>query len=183
MDKRKARTEKSKAALKAAFLELFQTKEPESISVVELCEKSGLNRSTFYAHYSVMADLIHEVLWESVAEVFSGMGPQWNLPLEDGGVERRAIADYLRRFAANSTVMRFCTCKNNGKYRNLIIRAHVDLTLGTAIDPVRYYAAYYHNAGVLNLILEWINNGTMLSEDECVGLIHEFSKVMYRNKN
>ena len=35
--------------------------------------------------------------------------------------------------------------------------------------------------GVLNLILEWINYGTPLSEDECVELIHEFSKVMYRN--
>ena len=47
MDRRKIRTEKSKAALKAAFVELFQIKEPETISVVELCRKAGLNRSTF----------------------------------------------------------------------------------------------------------------------------------------
>ena len=181
MDKRKERTRRSKAAFKSAYLELIRTKEPERVTVMELCEKAGLNRSTFYAHYSIMEDLIKEVLWESVADVFSGMGPQWDLPLEDGGVERRAIADYLRRFAGNSTVMRFCTCENNGKFRNLIIRAHVDLTLCVSTDPVRYYTAYYHNAGVLNLILEWINYGTPLSEDECVELIHEFSKVMYRN--
>ena len=51
MDRRAARSEHSRAVLKAAFLELFLIKEPEEITVVELCRKAGRNRSTFYAHY------------------------------------------------------------------------------------------------------------------------------------
>ena len=47
MDRRIARGEQSKAALKAAFLALFQTKEPETITVIELCKKAGVHRSTF----------------------------------------------------------------------------------------------------------------------------------------
>lgn len=180
MDRRKTRTEKSKAALKAAFTELFQIKELETISVVELCRKAGLNRSTFYAHYNYMDELIREVLWERIENVFRGMGPQWNLPLEDGGVERGAITAYLHRFTGDPALMRFCTCANNGNYRNLIIRAHVDLTLGHSIDPVRYCAAYYHNAGILSFILEWFNNGFSVTEKTIVELIHEFSKIMYR---
>ncbi len=178
MDQRIARTSRSKAALKQAFLELLQKKEPEEIMVVELCQKAGLNRSTFYAHYEYMGELIRDVLWESVAEVVGQMS-LWNLPLEDGGVAREAISSYLKRFLNNPTIRRFCICANSGKYRTLIIRAHVELAIGTISDPIKYYTAYYQYAGSLNFILEWINNGAAFPEKNVVEIIHEFSKVMY----
>ena len=52
MDQRVARGEQSKAAIKDAFLKLVKKKEPEDITVIDLCRKAGVNRSTFYAHYS-----------------------------------------------------------------------------------------------------------------------------------
>ncbi len=85
MDQRTLRADRSKAALKTTFLELFRTKEPEEISVVELCQRAGVNRSTFYAHYEYMDKLIREALWENVAEVCEGFGVQWGLPVESGG--------------------------------------------------------------------------------------------------
>ncbi|MBQ1508316.1 MAG: TetR/AcrR family transcriptional regulator [Erysipelotrichaceae bacterium] len=179
MEQRSTRADRSKAALKAAFLELFQLKEPEKITVVELCKKAGLNRSTFYAHYDYMDELIRDVLWESVAGILAGMENQWNLPLENGGVARTVIASYLHRFLNNPTVRRFCTCANNGNYRTLIIRAHVELMLGPVNEPMKYYTAYYHNAGILNFILEWIINGSPIPEETVIEIIHEFSKVMY----
>ena len=181
MDRRIARAERSKAALKAAFVELFEAKEPEEITVVELCKKAGLNRSTFYANYDYMDKLIRDVLWESVAEVVGQM-TLWNLPLEDGGVARGAISSYLHRFLNNPTVRRFCTCANSGKYRTLITLAHVDLAIGTIRDPIKYYTVYYHYAGSLNLILEWIIHEVELPEKTVVEIIHEFSKVMYRSR-
>ncbi len=179
MDLRNARADQSRAALKKAFLELFQSKEPEEITVVELCRKAGLNRSTFYAHYDFMDMLVREVLRESVAEVFVGLETQWRLPLENGGVARSVIASYLSRFLNNPTVRRFCTCANSGNYRNLIIRAHVELTLDPVVDPIQYYTAYYHNAGIINFILEWLISGPPIPEETVIEIIHEFSKVMY----
>lgn len=181
MDQRTARAERSKAAMKAAFLELLPTKEPEDVTVVELCQKAGVNRSTFYAHYDYMDKLIREVLWESVAEMFAGYETQWTLPLENGGVKRSVIAAYLQRFLNDPTIRRFCTCENSANYRALIIRAHVELMVGPTEDPHRYYAAYYHNAGIINLILEWLNNGKPIPEEDVVEIVHEFSKVMYRS--
>ncbi len=180
MDRRLARTEQSKAALKAAFLDLFQSKEPEEITVVELCQKARLNRSTFYAHYGYMDRLIWEVLWESVEQVVEGLGLQWDLPLEDGGVEKSHIDTYLTRFLDNPTITRFCTCKNSGNYRAMLIRAHVDLTLGVSWDLNKYYTAYFHNAGVLNFVLEWLNNGKPIPKEAVSEIIHKFSKVMYQ---
>ena len=182
MDRRVARGKRSKAALKAAFLELFQMKEPEDITVMELCRKAGVNRSTFYAHFEYMDALIQEVLWDSVAEICERFGLQWDLPLEDGGAARSLIDSYLRRFLSNPTLRRFCTCSNSGRYRSLIIRAQVELSLGPATDQVRFYTAYYHNAGVFNCVLEWLNNGMPIPSDAVIEIIHEFSKVMYRSR-
>lgn len=181
MDRRKTRADQSKTALKEAFLALFRIKEPEEITVVELCGKAGLNRSTFYAHYAYLDQLISEVLWESVEEVFDGLSPQWELPLEEGGVSRDYIDSYFHRFLHHPTIRRFCTCKSHLNYLPLFIRAHVDLTLGSSPDPVRYYAAYLHNAGVLNLLMEWINHGSQIPKEQITEIVHEFSKVMYRS--
>ena len=182
MDRRVVRAQRSKAALKKAFLELFQTKEPEEITVVELCQKAGVNRSTFYAHYDYMDRLIREVLWESVAQVFGYMETQWDLPLQNGGADRSVIAAYIHRFLNDPTLRRFCTCTNSGNYRTLIIRAQVDITLGPTKDATTYYAAYFQNAGVLNLLLEWFNKGLPIPEESIVEIIHEFSKFMYRQQ-
>ena len=89
-----------------------------------------LASSTFYAHYNYRDQLVKEVLWESVQEAFAGRAQQWSLPLENGGVQRRFIRDYLQRFLNDPTIRRFCTCRERGNYLPLLIRAHVDLTLG-----------------------------------------------------
>ena len=181
MDRRIARGEQSRSALKAAFTEFFQTKEPEDITVLELCRKAGVNRSTFYAHFEYMDLLIREVLWDSVSKVCEGFSMQWDLPLEDGGAARDIIDIYLRRFLADPTLLRFCTCSNSGRYWALIVRAQVELSLGPTADPVRYYTACFHNAGAFACLLEWLNNGMPIPRDAVTGIIHDYSKVMYRS--
>ena len=43
-----------------AFLELLEKKELAYITVKEICEKAGVNRSTFYLHYETIGDLLEE---------------------------------------------------------------------------------------------------------------------------
>lgn len=181
LDKRRVRSEKTKAAIKQAFLVLFKTKEPEEITVVELCKKAGINRSTFYAHYEYIELLIEEVLKDSVHEMISGMDTQWELPLEDGGVSRNSIALYLDSFLRNSTLRRFCTCTNSNKYISSIIRAHVEYSLIPIEDTTRYYVSYFHYAGVMNFLLEWLNRWLPISKERVVEIIHEYSKNMYKS--
>ena len=181
MERRPIRTEKSKAKLKAAFISLIQTKEPESITVMELCGKACLNRSTFYANYGYMDALIQEIIRDRIEKVCIGTVVQWDLPLEDGGVDRGAIASYLARFLSDPILLHFCTCANSEKYRTLIIRLQVEINLGPAESPLKYYIAYCHNAGVMNLILEWLNNDKIISIDNIIEIIHEYSKAMYHS--
>ena len=39
------------ARMDQAFLELLEKKDMEYITVKEICETAGVNRSTFYLHY------------------------------------------------------------------------------------------------------------------------------------
>ncbi len=48
------------AKMDEAFLELLDEKDFEYITVKEICERAGVNRSTFYLHYETVADLLNE---------------------------------------------------------------------------------------------------------------------------
>ena len=45
-----------------ALLILLEKKEFEFITVKEICEKAGVNRTTFYLHYESMEDLLMETI-------------------------------------------------------------------------------------------------------------------------
>lgn len=48
------------ARMDEAFLELIGKKDFAYITVKEICEKAGVNRSTFYLHYETVGDLLEE---------------------------------------------------------------------------------------------------------------------------
>lgn len=51
----------TKMLLRRALTELLKQKPVQSISVKELCEKAGIHRGTFYAHYTDIFDLLAQV--------------------------------------------------------------------------------------------------------------------------
>ncbi len=57
MDKRIVRT---RHAVFNAVFELATEKELDKITVVELCEKAGINKSTFYLHYKSINDCLQK---------------------------------------------------------------------------------------------------------------------------
>ena len=52
-----------------ALISLLKEKDLEYITVKEICEKAGVNRSTFYLHYETVADLVNEAI-ETVNQRF-----------------------------------------------------------------------------------------------------------------
>ena len=68
------RRQESVGRMESAFIELLQSRELSEITVSELCKKSKLNRSTFYANYIDiydLADQIRERLEENMAGLYS----------------------------------------------------------------------------------------------------------------
>ena len=72
--------------LKATMLELLETTDFEKITVKSICETAHVNRSTFYAHYSDVYEIMEQMeehLNEELLESYSGSPqegyePMWN---------------------------------------------------------------------------------------------------------
>ena len=67
--KNNKRRQASKESIEKAFLQLLQTKEISQITVSDLCKKTELNRSTFYANYLDIYDLADQIRDKLEAEV------------------------------------------------------------------------------------------------------------------
>lgn len=70
MDKR---IEKTKRAIKEAFIELRKTKPLEKISIKELCQMADINKSTFYSHYENIYELSDAIEYETVLSIISSI--------------------------------------------------------------------------------------------------------------
>ena len=57
-----------------ALLALLERKDLEYITVKELCQAAGVNRSTFYLHYETIADLVNETM-ETINRRFESYFP------------------------------------------------------------------------------------------------------------
>ena len=60
MNKSESKYFATTARMDVAFLTLLEKKDFAYITVKEICEAAGVNRSTFYLHYETMADLLSE---------------------------------------------------------------------------------------------------------------------------
>lgn len=59
----------TKRLLKESLLKLLEKKRINHISVKELCIESGINRSTFYAHYGEPRDVLTDIVKDHLAEI------------------------------------------------------------------------------------------------------------------
>ena len=62
MDKKESKYFKTASLFDEAFIILLEKKEIDYITVKEICEIAGFNRSTFYLHYESINDLLKETL-------------------------------------------------------------------------------------------------------------------------
>ena len=69
MNKSKSKYFHTALCMDEALISLLKEKDLEYITVKEICEKAGVNRSTFYLHYETIADLIDEAV-ETVGQRF-----------------------------------------------------------------------------------------------------------------
>lgn len=62
MNKQESKYQYTASLMDEALLLLLEQKEFDAITVKEVCQKAGVNRSTFYLHYETMSDLLEETV-------------------------------------------------------------------------------------------------------------------------
>ena len=168
-----------------ALLDLLQKKDYEFITVKEVCEKAGVNRSTFYLHYEGMDDLLKES-YELICNRFFNQCKPFDITREQA--ERNAksegflitpeyLVPYLNFVKQNRKV--YALIMNNAslfgadktfkKMYGSIFAPILD-KFGVPKNNQEYVFAYYMN-GVLAVIRTWVKNDCDKAVEEMIGLI------------
>lgn len=90
------RTRYTRLAMQDALVELLQDQPLGSITVKALCERADVNSSTFYAHYTSIEDLLHDIEDETMAWVTAALDQLLAQP-DSAGIEHviERICQYI----------------------------------------------------------------------------------------
>lgn len=93
------RTQYTRRAMQDALVELLADKPIGRITVKELCDRADVNRSTFYAHYDGIEDLLHDIENDTIDWVSGALEQLLEQPDPDS---MRHIVEHICRYIADN---------------------------------------------------------------------------------
>lgn len=152
-----------------ALLILLEKKEYEFITIKEICEKAGVNRSTFYLHYENIDDLLEETITmtqNKFQEAFNNktINPR-NLAKEDLlFIKEEELTTYLNFVKEHKRIYKLMF-----KYSHLFkgeatLQVFYEEIFEIALDKYgvskqeKDYVFSYYTSGVVAIIKKWIEN-------------------------
>lgn len=169
-----------------AFLELIEKKDFAYITVKEICEKAGVNRSTFYLHYETIGDLLTESTTYMLDEFMKYM-PQDSVEflekLQDCPLEElylitpEYLAPYLtyikkHRHLFRATVEQAAALQMQEAYLALNRHVLTPILNRFRVPPEdQNYVMQYHISGLMAIINEWLRNDCKDEVEHLVSVI------------
>ena len=173
-----------------ALIECLEKKDLEYITVKEICEKAGVNRSTFYLHYETIADLLSECTEYTNKKCFDKytaeladvkkrlasentedlifISPQYLKPFLEFVRENKRLFKVILlnpvTFNTSSTFMRL--------FDEVFSPAMDKFSIDKSVKP---YVIHFYLGGLIAVVQEWIQSGCETPVDEitriCMGCI------------
>ena len=165
------RKKDSQNRIEKSFIELLQTKEVKDISVSDISKLAGVNRSTFYANYIDIYDLVDSVKEKMINDFF-------NVYKDETKTETHSY-DFLKLFNH---------IKNNQIFYKTFFKLNFDFNwdrnylddemikwFGTTKN--KDYHITFFKAGLNAIIQKWLENGCAESPEEIESIIkNEYNK-------
>lgn len=155
----------SQEKIEKTFLQLIQTKEIENITVSDICKISNLNRSTFYANYLDIYDLVEKVkirMENDFASIYEN-------DIEAG----HNTNSYLKMFTyiKENQIFFRTYFKLNFDLSSPITYYHEDLALKYYDNKYIDYHCEFFRAGLNAIIKKWLNNNCKESPEEITRIL------------
>ena len=167
------RTRVTKILIRKAFTQLLNSKPIQAISVKELCEKAGINRGTFYAHYRDIYDLMEQIEAEMTEDFQAALQPL----LDATGPDLTPLKITTGIFQCLKDNADICTV-TLGPYgdkafaRRLInlgqercLESYTSFLAGVSRKQLEYFYAFIC-AGSMGLLEKWLSEGMQQSVEE-----------------
>lgn len=188
MNKSESKYFNTSRLMNQALLKLLEEKEFEYITIKELCQKAGVNRSTFYLHYENMNDLLVESLDYILEKFYDHYNDEkFNLniikSLDNNAlilIKPKYIIPYLEFIKAYKKLFLVATnnpalfdvCKTFEKMYKDIFSPILD-KYNVLENEKKYILAFYLN-GLHSIIIEWIKTDCKDSIDYICSLFIKY---------
>ena len=166
-EKQDRRVLRTKACIRRAFMELMEEKEFAKITVMELSERAGINRKTFYTYYDGMESLISQIETE-ILEKYRPLLE--SIDLKNGTFDALV---FFREFNRNieQDIGIFQLLDDAGRLPQLSLRGK-NIIIDTFLkqfhedDEARYALfAEYASAGLLSMFSQWVSSRQISLEE------------------
>lgn len=155
---------RSRLKLRAAFLEIAH-EDPDGLSVSAICERTGVDRATFYRHFESMDDLVADALGDLADEATN----EWEATSTGSGTQLAESSEifvgYLRHIEENWRLYRWALSPNgSAKTMHALIERSARgvageltrLNLGLSDEEIAFRARFA-SGGLLGACLHWLS--------------------------
>ena len=169
-----------------ALISLLKKKPFDYITVSEICEEAGVNRSTFYLHYETIGDLLAETtryLLDDFLTYFSTDAKAIALNLADCELNDlificdKYLSPYLSYVKDHKEIFGTALLYNQTLGFEDVYKRMFDNIFNPILERFNYpsgdrqYVMMYYLNGVNAIILEWLRNGCDKSIQEIAEII------------
>ena len=169
-----------------ALISLLKKKPFDYITVSEICEAAGVNRSTFYLHYETIGDLLAETtryLLDDFMTYFSTSTRAIALNLKDCELSDlvficdKYLSPYLSYIKDHKEIFGTALLYNQTLGFEDVYKRMFENIFNPILDRFHYasgsrqYVMMYYLNGINAIILEWLRNGCDKSTKEISDII------------
>lgn len=165
-----------------ALLILLEKKEYEFITIKEICEKAGVNRSTFYLHYETMDDLLIETV-EMINKSFHDSFNNEVLDVHNLDKEKLFLIDdehiipYLKFVKDNKRIYKVIHSKpyifkNEDAFKKMYDELFkIILDKYYVPDDEKEYTFAFFSFGLVSIIQKWV-------KEDCSDDVEKIAQIM-----
>ena len=169
-----------------ALISLLEKKDFEYITIKEICEAAGVNRSTFYLHYENTSDLLKETtqhITDNFFSYFSGTTRNLAQQLQTCDLKEllfitpEYLTPYLTFIKENQRVFKtsinqFGSMGFDGVYNDLLKDIfNPILTRFGFPEKEKAYILKFYLVGITAIVMQWLGNRCVDSIDSIVKIV------------
>lgn len=186
MNKSESKYFNTSVKMDLALISLLKKKPLEYITVSEICEAAGVNRSTFYLHYETIVDLLNETtsyLLKDFLSYFPTDTQSIALNLEKCELDQlificdKYLSPYLGYIKDHKEIFKTALSHNKTFGFEDVYKRMYENIFNPILDrfnypqKYRHYAMMYYLTGINAIINEWLKNDCDKQLDEIIHII------------
>lgn len=149
----------SKKMLRNGLLKLMETRDVYDITVKEICDAGGINRSTFYRHYNNQMELLDEII-DEIFGLIAEVNQRVSANTKDSllYIQEALMFFYVHREYDSILLSKYFTAETYYKMLEHVMKeAYISLPGNERMNPVDLdYTIRFFCYGSYSIMREWI---------------------------